>query len=198
MIIFPELLQLLGFELRYHPLERIPYLLPPLCTIPEGVFLMGSDPIVDKQAKPDEYPQHSVWLPTYCIGKYPVTVAEYACAMQAHAPGVMMPTGVTTWWEKQLAHSTWPVYGLTGYDALGYTRWLEYMTGQAWRLPTEAEWEKAARGTDGRIYPWGNQWDANNANVQCEEGLSDDRSTTSYDWLMGLRLTLTENSVARE
>ncbi len=143
MIIFPELLQQLGFKLQYHPFERIPYLLPPLCTIPEGDFLMGSNPIVDEQAKPDEYPQHSVWLPTYRIGKYPVTVAEYAFAMQAHAPGVMMPTGVTIWWEKQLAHPTWPVYGLTWYDALGYTRWLEHMTGQEWRLPTEAEWEKS-------------------------------------------------------
>jgi formylglycine-generating enzyme required for sulfatase activity len=155
MVIFPEVLRQLGFQLQYHPSEQIPFLLPPLCTIPAGAFLMGSDPAVDEQAQPEECPQHSVWLPTYSIGTYPVTVAEYACAIQAQAPGVMMPRGMRLeeFWEEQLTHPTRPVYGLTWYDALGYAHWLGHMTGQAWRLPTEAEWEKAARGTDGRIYP---------------------------------------------
>jgi len=181
MVNFPESLQQLGFELQYHPSGQTPYLLSPLCTIPAGVFLMGSDPTVDEQARPKECPQHSVWLPTYRIGKYPVTVAEYAYAIQAHAPGVMIPSGMWPAWEKQLTHPTWPVYGLTWYDALGYARWLGDMTGQAWRLPTEAEWEKAARGTDGRLYPWGNQWNARNANMLWEESQSVDQSTTPID-----------------
>jgi formylglycine-generating enzyme required for sulfatase activity len=163
MSIFPEALQRLGFQLHYHPSDQTPYLLPPLCSVPAGTFLMGSDPTVDKLARPDEYPQHSVSLPAYSIGKYPVTVAEYAYAIKAHAPGVSI-SGMEGFWERQLMHPTKSVYGLTWYDASGYARWLEYMTGEGWRLPTEAEWEKAARGSDGRIYPWGNQWDAHNTN----------------------------------
>jgi formylglycine-generating enzyme required for sulfatase activity len=174
MVIFPEALQQIGFQLHSHPSEQIPYLLPPLCTIPAGDFLMGSDPTVDEYAQPEECPQHSVWLPTYSIGKYPVTVAEYAYAIEAQAPGVIMPRGIQLekLWEEQLLHPTNPVYGLTWYDAFGYARWLEHMTGQKWRLPTEAEWEKAARGTDGRIYPWGNQWDSRNTNPLIGDSVS--------------------------
>jgi formylglycine-generating enzyme required for sulfatase activity len=183
MVIFPEVLRQLGFQLQFHRSSQIPYLLPPLCTIPAGAFLMGSNPAVDEQAQPEECPQHAVWLPTYHIGKYPVTVAEYAYAIEAKAPGVMKPRGMNLeeFWEEQLMHPTRPVYGLTWYDALGYAHWLGHMTGQAWRLLTEAEWEKAARGTDGRIYPWGNQWDAGNANTLWDESQSGDQSTTPID-----------------
>ena len=85
-----------------------------------------------------------------------------------------MPRGMQLekFWKEQLLHPTNPVYGLTWYDALGYARWLEHMTDQRWRLPTEAEWEKAARGTDGRIYPWGNQWDARNTNLLIGDSVS--------------------------
>lgn len=183
MVIFSDVLQQLGFQLQYHPLKQIPYILPPLCTIPAGAFLMGSNPEVDKQAQSEECPQHSVWLSTYHIGKYPVTVAEYACAIEAQAPGVGKPSGMRleAFWDEQLLNPTRPVYGLTWYDALGYARWLSQMTNLAWRLPTEAEWEKAARGTDGRIYPWGSQWDARNANMCWEESQSGEQSTTPID-----------------
>lgn len=183
MVIFPSALQQLGFQLQYHRSLQIPYLLPPLCLIPAGTFLMGSNPVVDEQAQPEESPQHTVWLPTYRIGKYPVTVAEYACAIEAQAPGVMKPRGMQleALWEEQLKYPTRPVYGLTWYDAVGYAHWLGQMTCHVWRLPTEAEWEKAARGTDGRIYPWGNRWDPCNANVLQEESLSGQQSTTSID-----------------
>lgn len=183
MVLFSEILQQLGFQLQYHLPEQIPYLLPPLCPIPVGAFLMGSDPATDEHTQPEECPQHTVWLPTYHIGKYPVTVAEYACAIEAQAPGVRKPRGMQleALWEEQLLNPTRPVYGLTWYDALGYARWLSQMTGRAWRLPTEAEWEKAARGADGRIYPWGNQWDAGNANALWDENQSSDQSVTSID-----------------
>jgi formylglycine-generating enzyme required for sulfatase activity len=182
MVTFPEALQQLGFQLQYHRSSQIPYLLPPLCTIAAGAFLMGSDPTVDERAQPEECPQHSVWLPTYSIAKYPVTVAEYAYAIQTQAPEFRKPGEM--WkkiWEEQLMHPTKPVYGLTWYDALEYARWLERMTGQGWRLPTEAEWEKAARGTDGRIYPWGNQWDPRNTNALREEHVSFDQFITPID-----------------
>lgn len=144
---------------------------------------MGSDPAVDEQAQPEECPQHALWLPTYYVGKYPVTVAEYACAIEAQAPGVRKPKGMQleALWEEQLMYPTRPVYGLTWYDALGYAHWLSQMTGQTWRLPTEAEWEKATRGTDGRIYPWGNQWDTENANILQDESQSTDQSFTPID-----------------
>jgi formylglycine-generating enzyme required for sulfatase activity len=186
MAIFPEALQQLGFQLHFYSSEQIPYLLPPLCLIPAGTFLMGSDPAVDVYTQPEECPQHSVWLSSYSIGKYPVTVAEYAYAIEAQAPGVVMPRGMQLekLWEEQLMHPTNPVYGLTWYDALGYVRWLEHMTGQRWQLPTEAEWEKAARGPDGRIYPWGNQWDSQNSNPLREENVSFNEAITSIDAYM--------------
>ena len=176
MRFFDDSLRQLGFELHINSTGQVPYLLPPLCTIPTGAFLMGSDPSVDRLAAPEECPQHAVWLSTYQIGKYPVTVAEYAWALQAAAPGVRMPVN----WEAQHSHPTWPVHGLTWDDALEYTHWLAQLTGQAWRLPTDAEWEKAARGPHGRIYPWGNQWEAGRANVSLEV-LPGDQSITSVD-----------------
>ena len=64
--------------------------------------------------------------------------------------------------SKRLDH---PVVCVSWQDATAYAAWLAKLTGQPWRLPTEAEWEKAARGTDGRIYPWGNTWDKARANT---------------------------------
>lgn len=134
--------------------------IPPLCTVPEGPFLMGSDPRRDPQARADEQPQHTGTLSTYQIACYPVTVAEYALALAAGAAEVKAPVN----WEHQRASPMCPVSALTWYDAWAYARWLSQVTGRRWRLPTEVEWEKAARGTDGRIYPWGDNWETGRAN----------------------------------
>jgi len=160
----PVRLSNLDFAVRI--LNGIEVILPPLCDIPAGPFLMGSDKLLDTQARKDELPQHRNSLMTFQIARYPVTVAEYACAVQAGA--IKEPpksTNNSINWEHQLQQLDHPVVGVSRNDAVAYASWLSKVTGQPWRLPTEAEWEKAARGTDGRIYPWGNVWDKSRANT---------------------------------
>jgi formylglycine-generating enzyme required for sulfatase activity len=154
---FPPGLSKLGFA-AYRTARGAEYIAPPLCAVPAGAFLMGSDKRTDPQAYDSEQPQHSVTLTAFQIAKYPVTVAEYACFVRA---GQMAPER----WQQQLSKLDHPVVYVHWRDAVAYAGWLAAHTGQFWRLPSEAEWEKAARGTDGRIYPWGNQFDASRANT---------------------------------
>jgi formylglycine-generating enzyme required for sulfatase activity len=127
---------------------------PELIHIPAGEFLMGSDPSKDKYADKDEQPQHRLQLPEYYITKAPVTNAQYLAFVQAtdhRAP---------EHWEKgnsPKSKEEHPVVSVSWYDAMAYCRWLTKATGKAYRLPSEAEWEKAARGTDGPIYLWGDE-----------------------------------------
>jgi formylglycine-generating enzyme required for sulfatase activity len=129
------------------------YITPPLCHVGAGSFLMGSDPREDADTEDDELPQHTIETESYWIGTYPVTVAEYDCAVRDGA--VREPRYGLNSWTYQLQGLDDPVNCISWADATAYAAWLARLTGQAWRLPTEAEWEKAARGTDGRIYPWG-------------------------------------------
>jgi formylglycine-generating enzyme required for sulfatase activity len=151
----PRLVQLGGFT--PYLAGETGYILPPLCDVPAGAFLMGSDPTKDKDAQDDEKPQHSVTLAAYQISKYPVTVAEYACFLRA---GHTEPRQ----WQRQSRDLDHPVY-VSWKDAVAYAHWLHERTSQPWRLASEAEWEKAARGTDGRIYPWGDKFDRRRANT---------------------------------
>jgi formylglycine-generating enzyme required for sulfatase activity len=134
--------------------------------IPAGEFIMGTDQTdpEDKAteygiAKPwlvDEHPAHKVNLPAYYIDQYEVTNASYKKFVET--TGRKPPAD----WENNqfpVAHSLYPVEMVSWEDADAFCRW------DGKRLPTEAEWEKAARGPDGRIYPWGNQFDSNKANV---------------------------------
>lgn len=68
-------------------------------------------------------------------------------------------------WAKQLEHPDHPVVSVSWHAARGYARWLSLLTAHDWRLPSEAEWEKAARGADERVFPWGNEWDGRRANT---------------------------------
>jgi len=157
---FPLRLMQLGFRLMQvmdgtgHDQYR--FVLPPVCAVPAGPFLMGSDKHKDHLAKVGELPQHTVTLSTYFIATYPLTVAEYTYYQVPPAGG---------FWKRQQHQLDHPVVYITWEEAQDYARWLAQATGEDWRLPTEAEWEKAARGTDGRIYPWGDHWSQGRANV---------------------------------
>ncbi|MCC7116917.1 MAG: SUMF1/EgtB/PvdO family nonheme iron enzyme [Anaerolineales bacterium] len=122
-----------------------------LLKIPAGEFLMGSSE-TDSRAIDDEKPQHALYLPDYYIAKYPVTVQEYQSFVNE--------SGYKTSDGRSLRGiSNHPVVNVTWKDALAFARW------HGVTLPSEAEWEKAARGTDGRIYPWGNTWQSGLANT---------------------------------
>jgi formylglycine-generating enzyme required for sulfatase activity len=115
-----------------------------------------------------ECPQYSVDLKPYRIGKFPVTNQEYKEFLVAtHHPEI--PTS----WEFRrypAERANHPVYTITQASADAYANWLTQETGRAFRLPTEAEWEWAATGSDGREFPWGNTFNADYANT-CETGI---------------------------
>jgi formylglycine-generating enzyme required for sulfatase activity len=149
---------------------------PELVHIPAGEFLMGSDPTQDKLAHDDEQPQHRLSLPEYDIARTPVTNAQYLAFVQAtaHDPP-------RHWQNGRPPHDRddHPVVWVSWHDAIVYCRWLFETTGKPYSLPSEAEWEKAARGTDGRLYPWGDEWDAARCNSD-EGGRGDTTAVGAY------------------
>jgi formylglycine-generating enzyme required for sulfatase activity len=144
---------------------------PPMVRIPAGRFLMGSTEEQATQAIKDgadnrwvecEQPQHTVELSEYLIGKYPVTNREYWAFVRDSK--FIPPRG---WYGDQFPADKGghPVIYVSWDDATAYCKWLSEKTGKQYRLPTEAEWEKAARGEDGRVWPWGNEFGEKNANI---------------------------------
>jgi formylglycine-generating enzyme required for sulfatase activity len=137
----------------------------------------------DKKWVRNELPRHRVTLSAYEVAKYPTTNAMYARFIaaggyansdfwkEAIAAGDWKEGQVNTYfegWQNEPRHwhdSRWnnpaqPVVGVNWYEATAYCRWLTatLADGYAYRLPTEAEWERAARGPEGWAYPWGDEW----------------------------------------
>ena len=121
-----------------------------MVAIPAGSFLMGSTRQVDRNAYPAEFPQRRIYLDAYEIDKYEVSALQFLRFVLAtdRLPLIDWRYDGGNFQESMMHH---PVMHVTWYDAEAYCKW----AGK--RLPTEAEWEKAARGEDGRVYPWGNQ-----------------------------------------
>lgn len=128
--------------------------------IPAGACIVGSDRR-DRDAGDDERPQHRLVISDFYIMRYPVTNAQYRRFIEAtgHRTPLFWPGGRM---PAELAEH--PVVGVSFHDAAAFCRWARAATGLPIRLPTEVEWEKAARGPDGRRYPWGDRWDAARCN----------------------------------
>lgn len=147
--------------------------------IPRGRFLMGSDPIRDSGTFDNERwtataAQGTVDVPTFYIGRYEVTVAQFRSFVEETGLSVDRATlrGLP---DHPVGSASWP-------EAIAYTRWLDAslrawpstpgqlvrLLDDGWHvsLPTEVQWEKAARGSDGRIYPWGNDLRPDRANYE--------------------------------
>jgi formylglycine-generating enzyme required for sulfatase activity len=128
-----------------------------------------------------EQPQRTITLPDYWIGKYPVTVGGFRAFVEAGGYREKKWWTQSGWQEREkekwtaprfwddsqwTANDGLPVVGVSWYEAYAYCSWLAEWTGKPYRLPGDAEWEKAARGTEGGIYPWGNEWRAGVCNTR--------------------------------
>ena len=137
---------------------RLPFGEPVWVEVPAGEFWMGSD-----ETTKDEKPAHEVFLDTFRIALVPITNSQYRYFVEAtgHTPPPHWEDGRVPRGEE--SH---PVVRVTWHDALAYCRWLAEVTGKPITLPSEAQWEKAARGhQDRREYPWGNDWEESKCNT---------------------------------
>lgn len=139
----------------------IAYFEPKTIHIGEGLFWMGS---ATPQTGPGaESPTHEVFLPSYRIGKYPVTNAQYEEFIRETGKLVTPSMG----WDGQRfpkEKENLPVAGITFYEALAYCQWLTEKTGRKYALPNEAQWEKACRAGAHTFYPWGNEFESGRSN----------------------------------
>jgi formylglycine-generating enzyme required for sulfatase activity len=125
----------------------VPLTEPPQIQIAAGWFTMGSDAGQDVEG-----PVHRIWVDSFAMAATQVTVSEYARFLDATAN---MPPPY--WGDANFSHPQQPVVAVSWFDTVAYCAWLSAMTGSHYRLPTEAEWERAARGgAENMVFPWGN------------------------------------------
>ena len=153
--------------------------------VPAGEFIMGSsdadiDAILaecsdcEREWFDDEYPQHTIYLSAFWMDQTEVTNEQYAgCVAAGACPASRYAD------DGEFNGADQPVVGVSWHDAKAYCEW----TGK--QLPTEAQWEKAARGTDGRKYPWGDTFDGSKLNfcdVNCEFDWKDNDANDGYPY----------------
>lgn len=119
--------------------------------VPGGEFILGA--LDDAEADDNEKPSNRIYLDAFCIDKTEVSNFAYADFIAETHPGVSHP------------QNNLPVVDITWYEADEFCRWKGIQLGMNIKLPSEYQWEKAARGTDGRKYPWGDRWNDNMANA---------------------------------
>jgi len=135
---------------------------PELLHITSGYFWMGSHER-DSNAWNIEKPYHRIYLDEYWIGRYPITNREFQCFTTAN-PSYQISKNVDSQNDKRDNPAVW----ITWHDANEYCKWLSKVAGRPYKLPSEPQWEKAARGIDGRVFPWGNLFESERLNS--EEG----------------------------
>lgn len=125
---------------------RVNPIAPEMVRIPDAFFLMGCD-----SGQDNEKPVHRVWVDAFLLAVCQVTNAEYAHFL--NATGTAQPP---FWRDPHFSHPLQPVVGVSWFQATRYCEWISTQTRRKFRLPTEAEWEHAARGgLEGKLFPWG-------------------------------------------
>lgn len=182
----------------------------PFGFVPTGSFVMGSAPADIEAAVSlclalqsdcehsrfaDETPAHEVYVDAFWLGRTEVTNSQFLRFVEANGYTTrrywsdeswhwLEEAGVTTparWDDPLHNHPLQPVAGISWYEAVAFTNWLTQESGLEIRLPTEAEWEKAARGDTGsRLFPWGNEWDPGKANY-CDSMCDEQKDTENSD-----------------
>jgi formylglycine-generating enzyme len=129
-------------DLRLSPVSE-----PLMRRIPEGFFLMGCN-----AGRDDEKPAHRVWVDAFELAAFQTTNAEYARFLMATSH-----PAPSFWSDSNFSDPKQPVVAVSWFEAVAYCDWLTRTLGKRFRLPTEAEWERAARGgVEGEDFPWGN------------------------------------------
>jgi formylglycine-generating enzyme len=130
-----------------------------IVVIPSGSFFMGCE-----CGQENERPCHRVWLDGFGLGRFPVTNREYKTFVEENK--ALVPPFVS---DPIFVNAEQPVVGVSWNDAIAYCRWLSDRVGEEFRLPTEAEWERAARGgREGAQYPWGDEPPTGKSFIGCD------------------------------
>jgi formylglycine-generating enzyme required for sulfatase activity len=160
--------------------------------VPAGAFKMGDN---FGDGEPRERPVHQVHVDTFYIGKFEVTNADWKKFqndplyddVKIWPTGRVVPKDQSPYWTQAVNHGgatpgsdKFPVLGVNWDAATAYCNWLSIKTGKKYRLPTEAEWEKAARGTDQRRFPWGNTISYEHANYAGAQKFDTGKEVGSY------------------